>query len=694
MTHTDQHYEKAIHNLVPINALSDRARAALLPTIERVELPRGHYLFRSGDEDPHHYYVLKGSIDLELDGRSVQRVSATSDVARYALAHATPRTVDARAATPVVVARVPSASFEPAADGAMEVAEIDDEEDTHGMTRMLQSALFRRLPAANIQALFARMVPVEVSAGEVVIEQGAVGDYYYVLQQGDCEVSRIALPGGDRIMLASLVEGQGFGEEALVSGTARNASVTMTTDGVVMRIGKRDFDELIKQAVVTRVNRERAERRIQEGAVWLDVRTPEEHHVSAPSGSLNVPLEALRMRVSSLDADRGYVCCCDNGERSAAATFVLIQYDIDACYLGAGLGLSQPSRSKDRRTARLRDEETVVRARMVRTGAELDNVRRMRDAAARRLNQEHLALERRAAETERRLKETQRLKCEAEAARRDVEEVMEDSLRTSREQLEAEGTRAQLALGEVERLKRDLEEVRGIAGTERRHKQARESELERLKGETQARLRNEEARLGDERARHQLELDRLRVEMEEADGRPGAGAGVRAGADPVTSSEQTSNRADPVSGGPTPAPAVVSIEDARRAARDEAARTYARYREALKVAMAKEKAELRAERERLEAEAERVQGLLEDLRRSRAESEQLAAVRRAASLHTSSGASPPSTVATATNGEIELLPESEIRPPDEVAHPTHKPDGDEDRVLNPDRIATIRGRQR
>ena len=569
----------------------------------------------------------------------------------------------------------------------MEVAEIGDEEDTHWMTRMLQSALFRRLPAANIQALFARMVPVEVSAGEVVIEQGAVGDYYYVLQQGGCEVSRIALPGGDRIVLASLVEGQGFGEEALVSGTARNASVTMTTDGVLMRIGKRDFDELIKQAVVTRVNRERAESRIQEGAVWLDVRTPEEHHVSAPPGSLNVPLEALRMRVSSLDADRGYVCCCDNGKRSAAATFVLIQYDIDACYLGAGLGLSQPSRSKERRTARLRDEETVVRARMVRTGAELDNVRRMRDAAARRLNQEHLALERRAAETTRRLKETQRLKCEAEAARRGAEEVMEDSLRTSREQLEAEGTRAQLALAEVERLKRDLEEVRGIAGTERRHKQARENELERLKGETQARLRNEEARLEDERARHQLELDRLRMEMEEADGRPGPG--VSAGADSVTSSEQTSNRAAPVSGGP----AVVSIEDARRAARDEAARTYARYREALKVAMAKEKAELKAERERLEAEAERVQGLLEDLRRSRAESEQLAAVRRAASLHTPPGASPPSTVATATNGEIELLAESEIRPPDEVTHPTHKPDGDEDRVLNPDRIATIRGRQ-
>ena len=427
---------------------------------------------------------------------------------------------------------------------------------------------------------------------------------------------------------------------------------------------------------MTRVNRERAEIQIRDGAIWLDVRTPKEHHESAPPDSVNIPLEALRPRVDSLDRARRYICCCDNGERSAAA-FVLIQYGLDACYLGAGIGMSAPSYDQERHAARLRDEQAAVQAQMVRTSAELDKVRRMRDASARRLNQEHLALERRAAETVRRLEEAERLKCEAEAARRVVEEAMEDSLRTSREQLEAEGARAQAALAEVERLKRDLGEVRNVAGAERRHKQARERELERLKQETQQRLRSEESRLKGERARHQLDLDRLRKEVEEADGR------VRTGEQPASGAPANEPR------GPA-AQREVSVEAARRAAREEASRVYARYREALKVAVSKERAELKAERERLEAEATRVQVLLDDLRRARAESDQLAAVQRSAALHTPLEAAP----VASSDRELELLPECEIRPPGEGERQAYKPEGDEDRVMRPDRVATIRGRAR
>ena len=251
MTHTDQHYEETIGTLVPIDELSMSARAALISTIERMEVSSTSYLFRRGDRDSHHYYVLEGAVDLLIDGATVGQISAGTEDARRALAHTTPREVDARARTDAVVARVPSASLEDAlqcdVSTVVEVAEIEDHDDPHWMARMLQSALFRRLPAANIQALFARMVPVEVEAGEVVIDQGAAGDYYYVVQKGRCEVSRIALPGGEPVVLASLDEGQGFGEEALVSGGARNASVTMSTDGTLMRISKRDFDELIKQ---------------------------------------------------------------------------------------------------------------------------------------------------------------------------------------------------------------------------------------------------------------------------------------------------------------------------------------------------------------------------------------------------------------------------------------------------------------
>ena len=51
----------------------------------------------------------------------------------------------------------------------------------------------------------------------------------------------IALP----VYLAELGMGDTFGEEALISGAHRNATVTMITDGVLMRLGKDDFNTLL-----------------------------------------------------------------------------------------------------------------------------------------------------------------------------------------------------------------------------------------------------------------------------------------------------------------------------------------------------------------------------------------------------------------------------------------------------------------
>ncbi|NOU24293.1 MAG: cyclic nucleotide-binding domain-containing protein, partial [Methylotenera sp.] len=54
----------------------------------------------------------------------------------------------------------------------------------------LQSGVFSRLPAANIEAMFKRMTTVKVAAGQVVIQQGGQGDYYYLIQNGIALVSR------------------------------------------------------------------------------------------------------------------------------------------------------------------------------------------------------------------------------------------------------------------------------------------------------------------------------------------------------------------------------------------------------------------------------------------------------------------------------------------------------------------------
>ena len=107
-------------------------------------------------------------------------------------------------------------------------------------SRILQSRVLQRIPPANIDALLARLQPVSVKAADTVIRQGEIGDYFYLICDGKCHVTR-QFESGTRISLASLGAGDSFGEEALLSDGKRNATVTMETDGVLVRLSKADF---------------------------------------------------------------------------------------------------------------------------------------------------------------------------------------------------------------------------------------------------------------------------------------------------------------------------------------------------------------------------------------------------------------------------------------------------------------------
>ena len=77
----------------------------------------------------------------------------------------------------------------------IEVTEIETSGTGDWLTAMLQSELFAHIPPSNIQRLLETLETVEFKAGDVVIEQGAPGDYYYAIQSGRCEVVRSAKNG-------------------------------------------------------------------------------------------------------------------------------------------------------------------------------------------------------------------------------------------------------------------------------------------------------------------------------------------------------------------------------------------------------------------------------------------------------------------------------------------------------------------
>ena len=71
--------------------------------------------------------------------------------------------------------------------------------------------------------------------GDVVIRQGDIGEEFFLISDGTVEVMR---EGHD---VAGLGAGDFFGEAALISGEARNATVVANDDLDTYVLGKADF---------------------------------------------------------------------------------------------------------------------------------------------------------------------------------------------------------------------------------------------------------------------------------------------------------------------------------------------------------------------------------------------------------------------------------------------------------------------
>lgn len=335
-----------LKTLVPINALNAENFEELAGKALIEDIPAGKALFTAGDVDRKTIYLLEGQADI-LDGEGkATSVRGGSDVGKHPLANHQPRQHTATAKTACKITRFDSDLLDILLTwdqlSGIEVNEItaDDGEssadDGDWMTRILQSQAFLQVPPANIQAMFMRIQEVPMRAGEVIINQGDDGDYYYLIKTGKAKVTR-ASKSGSELTLASLKDGDAFGEEALLSEAKRNATITMETDGVLMRLSGEDFNALLKEPMLSWIEMDEAKELIAGGAKWLDVRLESEHENSGVKGSLNIPLFMLRLKVDSLSDEVPYVIYCDSGRRSSAAAFLLSERGYQAYVLKGGL---------------------------------------------------------------------------------------------------------------------------------------------------------------------------------------------------------------------------------------------------------------------------------------------------------------------------------------------------------------------
>lgn len=329
--------------LSPLDSLKKDNLHALVKKTKIKEAQPGEALFREGDSEKRTVYVLSGTVELREADQSAGKIVGGTEEARNPISPKLPRRHTAMAISPVDYVTIDSDLLDVMLTwdqtGSYEVSELRNENGANDdwMTTLLQTKAFHKIPPANIQAIFMRLQQVNYKAGDVVIKQGEEGDYFYVITRGRCVVTRETPLNKEGIRLAELAVGDTFGEEALISEAKRNATVAMEVDGSVMRLGKEDFRTLLNEPMLDWVDADAADKIINAGGQWLDVRLPSEFEAYHNEGAINVPLYFIRLKLKTLDPAIKYVVCCDTGRRSSAGAFILNERGFQTYVLKGGL---------------------------------------------------------------------------------------------------------------------------------------------------------------------------------------------------------------------------------------------------------------------------------------------------------------------------------------------------------------------
>ena len=110
-----------------------------------------------------------------------------------------------------------------------------------------RTGLFAGFDPSQLDELSERVTTVTCGGGEQIVEEGELGDAFFVIGQGAVRISTVDA-NGDDVVLARLEAGEYFGEQALFDEipSRRNASATALVDTELLRVDQADFHRVLR----------------------------------------------------------------------------------------------------------------------------------------------------------------------------------------------------------------------------------------------------------------------------------------------------------------------------------------------------------------------------------------------------------------------------------------------------------------
>ncbi len=235
--------------LPKIPLFSDLPEDAFIALFEKCPLQRfeeGQLVFEQGDKADAFYVICGGQVRVfrtdGTDRKELATLEEGSFFGEMALLSEAPRSASVEAAAEDTQVLVISADILKDLSGSYPV--VSTALKKFCRQRMLsnlmnQAAIFAPFNRNDRRDLVQKFRARDVNRGEVLVKEGATSDGLYVVLSGEVAVE----VKGDRI--ATLKEGQVFGEMSLLMRTPASATVRAIRHTSLLRLPKLDFDSLI-----------------------------------------------------------------------------------------------------------------------------------------------------------------------------------------------------------------------------------------------------------------------------------------------------------------------------------------------------------------------------------------------------------------------------------------------------------------
>jgi cAMP-dependent protein kinase regulator len=135
-----------------------------------------------------------------------------------------------------------------AEQGLMELsgkrAEVVLSEPAESSEKMVETVLFHHFSAEEFRQVVSRLSLKHYEEGSVIVAEGDPGDSMFVVVNGEVSVNTTNAKGR-RITLATLGEGEFFGEISLLTGRPRTATIITNTDSDLLELTRKDYENIV-----------------------------------------------------------------------------------------------------------------------------------------------------------------------------------------------------------------------------------------------------------------------------------------------------------------------------------------------------------------------------------------------------------------------------------------------------------------